>query len=141
MVRKGSFRGNIRLTGGHMFPSKPHAPTGTIHQRLASRPEPIRIALIGAGAMGRGLLYQCGITPGFRCVVVTDIALEKAIECARSMQLPYRIVNTAGEMQDTIRRGELAICEDGALVATRSAGHYVAPSADSARAEAALNWR
>jgi predicted homoserine dehydrogenase-like protein len=103
-----------------MFPSEPGVPKGTIYQRLAILPKPIRVALIGAGSMGKGLLYQCGMTPGFRCVAVADIALEKAVECARSMQLPHRIAHTAGELQDALRQGELAVCEDGALVASCS---------------------
>src|ERR1700730_13018427 len=95
----------------------PRPRVGSLHQRLATLVEPLRIGLIGAGAMGKGLLYQCGITPGFKCVAMADIRVERAIACARAMQLPYCIVSTAGEMEDAIRRGDLAVSEDGRLVA------------------------
>lgn len=102
------------------MPKQALARTESLEQRLAQLPAPCRVAMIGAGAMRKGLLYQCGITPGFQCVALADVALEKAIGCACAMRLPYRVVSTAGEMRDTIRRGELALCEDGALAANCS---------------------
>jgi len=108
---------------------------GPLYQRLATLQAPLRIGLIGAGAMGRGLLYQCCTTPGFQCVAVADITVDKAIACARAMQLPYHIVSTAGEMQDAIGRGELAVCEDGRLVA-ETAGAGILIEASSAIGDA-----
>lgn len=35
--------------------------------------EPIRVALVGAGAMGVGIAWQVGRTPGMRLVAVTDL--------------------------------------------------------------------
>ncbi len=67
--------------------------------------------------MGKGLLHQCRVTPGFECVAVADLVPEKAVACVAAMALPFRVVSTAGEMIDSIRRGELAVCADGALVA------------------------
>jgi predicted homoserine dehydrogenase-like protein len=72
------------------------------------------------GAMGKGLLHQCRITPGFDCVAVADINLEKAIKCARAIEVPYCVTKTAGQVHDAVCQGKLAVCEDGALVATCS---------------------
>ena len=110
---------------------------GSFYHRLQKLPEPIRIGIVGAGAMGKGLLYQSRSTPGIQCVSLADIRLEKAIACAREMQMPYRVVSTSGEMSDAVRRGELAICDDGGLVAESSeAGVMI--EASSAIAEAGL---
>ncbi len=85
--------------------------------------------------MGKGLLYQCQATPGFRCVAVADIAVEKAAACAESLGLPWRLVRTAAEMEDAIGRGQLAVCGDGMLVAG-SGGVQVLIESSSAIAEA-----
>ena len=36
--------------------------------RLNRLDRPIRVPIIGAGAMEKGLYYQCGRIPGFSCV-------------------------------------------------------------------------
>ncbi len=41
--------------------------------RLQSLRQPIRTAIIGVGSAGKGLLYQCGVTPGIQCVAVADL--------------------------------------------------------------------
>ena len=93
------------------------ASPGPALKRLSALREPIRIALIGMGAMGKGLLYQCRITPGMQCVAMADIAPQRAIQCAEMFHLPYKLARTAGEVSDAIRAGCTAICEDGDLVA------------------------
>jgi predicted homoserine dehydrogenase-like protein len=95
----------------------------------------MKIGLIGMGAMGKGLLYQCRTTPGFKCVAVADLAVDKAVECAQSMGLPWRLVGTAAEMEDAIDRGQLAVCRDGMLVAG-ACGVQVLIESSSAIAEA-----
>ncbi|HYW48379.1 MAG TPA: hypothetical protein VE959_36280 [Bryobacteraceae bacterium] len=85
--------------------------------KLSSLTAPIRIALIGMGAMGKGLLHQCRITPGMECVAVADLVAERAVRCAEMAGLPYRLASTPGQVQDAIRQGFLAICEDSMLVA------------------------
>jgi predicted homoserine dehydrogenase-like protein len=102
----------------HMMHPRKRIPSGPLLQRLSALSEPIRIGLIGMGAMGKGLLYQSRATPGFKCVATADVVLEKAVACAQWMGSAYRVVYTAGEMEDAIRRGELAVCENGLLVAT-----------------------
>ena len=42
----------------------------------------VRIGIVGAGAMGEGLLYQSAITPGVRCVAIADIDVRRALASA-----------------------------------------------------------
>jgi predicted homoserine dehydrogenase-like protein len=69
------------------------------------------------GAMGRGLLHQCRITPGLECVAMADIKPERAISCAQAEGIHFKIATTAAEVEDAIRGGFTAICEDAELVA------------------------
>src|SRR5580704_3566775 len=86
-------------------------------KRLSSLREPIRIGLIGIGSMGQGLLHQCSITPGMECVAMADIVPQRAIDCAVMQGLPHKLARRAAEVEDAIRGGFIAICEDGRLVA------------------------
>jgi len=67
--------------------------------------------------MGKGLFYQCHITPGIECVAIADIKIDRAIACAEWLERDYQIVQTLQAMHETIHRGGLAVCEDGDLVA------------------------
>ena len=96
------------------MPGRPAAPA---LRELSSRKEPIRIGLVGMGAMGKGLLYQCRVTPGMECVAMADLIPERAIRCAEMEGIPYKVVHSAAEMEDAIRGGFTAICADGDLVA------------------------
>jgi predicted homoserine dehydrogenase-like protein len=99
------------------MPRKLLASTPT-QRKLSSRPEAIRIGLVGMGAMGKGLLHQCRATPGMECVAMADLKPERAIRCAEMEGLPYKVANTAAEVEDAIRGGFTAICEDGELLAS-----------------------
>lgn len=85
--------------------------------RLKGLEKPIRVAIVGAGAMGKGLFYQCLITPGMRCVALADIRVERCIACAEMWQVPYRVVTSLDAMHGAIEEGVVAICEDGTLLA------------------------
>ena len=50
------------------------------------------IAIVGVGAMGRGLAYQISITPGIECVALADVKLERASDCARQLQASCTVV-------------------------------------------------
>jgi predicted homoserine dehydrogenase-like protein len=69
------------------------------------------------GAMGKGLLHQCRVTPGLACVAMADLLPERAIACAEMEGLPYKVASTAAEVDEAIHGGFTAICEDGELVA------------------------
>jgi predicted homoserine dehydrogenase-like protein len=80
----------------------------------------VKVAIIGMGAMGKGLFYQCHITPGIDCVGIADFKLERAIACAQLMNRAYHIAYDLDTVHDTIRRGMIAVCENGDLLASCS---------------------
>lgn len=92
-------------------------PRRGIRARLQGIYQPLRVVIVGAGAMGKGLAYQCLVTPGIECVGLADIRIDRAVECAEWLDQPYEIVRTTGELHDAVQRGHLAICEDGELLA------------------------
>lgn len=85
--------------------------------RLRSLDKPIRIAIIGVGSVGEGLLYQSSITPGMRCVAIADIDLDKAVKAARGFEFLHRVVDNQAQLHDTIKEGVLAICREGEWLA------------------------
>ena len=89
-----------------------------IRQSLLAREAPLRIGIVGAGAMGKGILYQAMITPGLACAGLCDLRIETAIAGAEELGLPYRVVETADAYEDAIRAGETPICQDGLLTAS-----------------------
>jgi len=88
-----------------------------MRNRLRALDSRIDVAMAGAGAMGRGLLHQCLVTPAFRCVALADTDLETAIDCAEAAGVPYEVVSDLGALHDCIRDDQLAVCRDAALAA------------------------
>jgi len=86
-------------------------------RRLQTLDRRIRLGICGMGSVGKGVLFQSSITPAMESVAIADINVEKAIDCARFMAREYRIVHRQGDLQDTMREGRLAICEDASLTA------------------------
>ena len=52
-------------------------------QRRQARREPVRVAVIGAGFMGRGLIYQLAKMPGMFPSLLVNRTLERAVEAYR----------------------------------------------------------
>jgi len=86
-------------------------------QRLNALDKEIKIAIIGIGSIGKGLVLQAQLTPGIECVAIADIKLEKAIACAEWLERDYEIVHNLHALHDAVVRGKLAISDDGQLVA------------------------
>jgi len=86
-------------------------------ERLKALDKKIRLGIVGIGSIGKGIVLQAQITPGIECVAIADIALERATTWAEWLKRDYQIVYTLAEMYDAIRRGRLAVCADGDLVA------------------------
>ncbi len=84
--------------------------------RLRALKQPIRVAVIGIGSIGKGIVYQATITPGIRCVAIADLNLQKATQWAAYLGLNYQVVETASAMVDAIQQGKLAICENASLI-------------------------
>lgn len=85
--------------------------------RLRALPKKIRVGVIGVGNIGRGIIYQCSITPGIECVAIADILIERAIGWAASLGRSYVIVENLVDMYAAISGGKLAVCGDGTLIA------------------------
>ncbi len=91
--------------------------TDSLPKRLGSLKKKIRVAIIGAGAMGKGLFHQCRITPGIQCVGIADLLTEKARFCAEEAKMPHRIIRNLKETEEAIRQGEVAVSENGEWLA------------------------
>jgi len=85
--------------------------------RLEQLTSSIRVAIIGIGSIGRGMVHQCQLTPSIECVSIADIRLDRAIACAEWLQRDYRVVSTLRGMHRAVDQGKLAVCEDGGLLA------------------------
>ena len=55
-------------------------------KHLSKKGKKIRVALVGAGAMGVGIAYQIARTPGMELVCISDIDLNAAQKAARATQ-------------------------------------------------------
>lgn len=91
----------------------------------------IKVAIIGMGAMGKGLFYQCHVTPGLECVAIADIRLERAVACVEGLKREYRVVHTLADLHEVVRRGMVAVCEDGDLLARCEAADALVESSNS----------
>ena len=79
---------------------------------------PAKIGIVGIGSIGRGMVLQSSLTPGIECSAIADINLSRAIDVAKQFNYNYKVVDNLSELNDTIRKGQLAVCEDGNLIAS-----------------------
>jgi predicted homoserine dehydrogenase-like protein len=84
---------------------------------------PIRVAMIGAGFMARGVARQiCRYVPGMELVVIANRTLDNArLAYAETDVLNVAEVGTVAQLEACIQRGQPAITDD-ALLACRAAG-------------------
>ena len=79
--------------------------------------KPIRVGMIGAGFMARGLANQIINTfVGMRLVAIFNRHGEKAIRAYREAGVEPVTVNTQSALEDAIRRGKPAVTEDAMLL-------------------------
>lgn len=90
----------------------------TLSEQLKRLDNEIAVAIIGIGSIGKGLVFQSNITPGIKPVAIADLKIEKAIECAEWLQVEYKIVSNVSEMNDCIKRGIMAVCQSGEVLAS-----------------------
>ncbi len=88
----------------------------TLKTRLQTLEKDIRVAVIGIGSIGKGLVYQINATPGMKPVAIADIVLNKAVDCAKWLNLDYEVVNTTDELNRVIERGKLAVTDNGKII-------------------------
>lgn len=89
----------------------------TLKTRLQSLEKDIRVAIIGIGSIGKGLVYQVNATPGMKPVAIADIFISKAIDSAKWLNLDYEIVNNVSDLNYAIQRGKTAVTDNGDLIA------------------------
>lgn len=89
-----------------------------LKRKLLALDKEIQIAIIGIGSIGKGLVYQVNATPGMKPVAIADINLNKAIECAKWLNLDYEIVDTVKSLNEAIEKGKLAVSDNGELLAS-----------------------
>ena len=86
-------------------------------QSLSQTGKAIKLVVVGTGSIGRGIVYQTQITPFVECIGIADIKIERAIACAEWLERPYRVAKTKGELYTAVEAGEMAITDDGQLLA------------------------
>jgi predicted homoserine dehydrogenase-like protein len=79
---------------------------------------PIRVGMIGAGFMARGIALQiCNYVPGMKLAAIANRHLDGAKRAyAEAGVENVAVVETARQLQNAIRRGEAAATEDALLV-------------------------
>jgi predicted homoserine dehydrogenase-like protein len=90
----------------------------SLNNRLQSLEKEIRVAVIGIGSIGKGLVYQANATPGIKPVAIADIVINKAINCAKWLNLDYEIVYTVSDVNYAIQRGKVAITDRSEIIAS-----------------------
>lgn len=85
-------------------------------KRIESAGRPIRVALIGAGFMGRGIALQITtVAPGIRLAAIVARNLDSARRACREADTQWREVDTPSGLQAAIDAGVPAITEDWRL--------------------------
>ena len=79
---------------------------------------PIRVAMVGAGFMARGIALQILTSvPGMELVAISNRDLEGAQRAFREAGAePARVVESVAALDDAVRRGERAVTDDAMLL-------------------------
>ena len=81
---------------------------------------PIKVAVVGAGMMGVGVINQMFRMPGVRVCIIADRVIDKARQAFEANGIQPRdiqFLHGADAVQDALRKGEPVITEDGELPA------------------------
>jgi predicted homoserine dehydrogenase-like protein len=86
------------------------------------RGEPIRVAIVGAGYMGRGIALQIiRFTKGMRLVAISNRTLSEAERAFRQANVEQMVpVETVDQLQETIKQGHYAITDNPTLLCEAS---------------------
>ena len=82
---------------------------------LEAKGTPIKMAVIGAGQMGRGMVSQVVLMKGMMPAVVVDIRIENAKNALLHADIPEDMIvecKTAGEASDAIKAGKYVVSDD-----------------------------
>jgi predicted homoserine dehydrogenase-like protein len=88
-----------------------------LRQRAAAG-NPVRVAMVGTGFMGRGVALQIlSVVPGMRLVAIANRHLDGACRAyAEAGAEDVVVVETVGQLEDAIRRGQYAITDNALLL-------------------------
>ncbi|HMF71951.1 MAG TPA: hypothetical protein VK616_10775 [Flavitalea sp.] len=90
----------------------------TALQKRHAENNPIRVGLIGAGFMGRGIALQISkYVPGMKLVVISNRTIEKARQAYVASDITeIAEVSTVSQLEENIRKGKFSITEDPMLI-------------------------
>lgn len=90
----------------------------TALRKRAEKGRPVMVAMVGAGAIGRGVASQIiNHAPGMRLTVIANRTLENAIKALEvSGVTEWKAVSNVTELNDCIARGITAVTDDLLLV-------------------------
>lgn len=84
----------------------------TIFQRLRLRDEPIRVAVTGAGLIGRGMVYQIDLTPSMQTALIVNRTPGRAVDAylaAGREQHEIFVSDDLSELQRAVNNGRAAV--------------------------------
>jgi predicted homoserine dehydrogenase-like protein len=89
-------------------------------EQRAREGNPVPVAMVGAGFMGRGIALQIvSAVPGLRLVAIANRHLAEAERAYREAGLPaeaIRPVETEAQLRQALERGQVAVTEDALLL-------------------------
>jgi predicted homoserine dehydrogenase-like protein len=90
----------------------------TALEKRQAENNPIRVGLIGAGFMGRGITLQiCRFVPGMELVAISNRTIEKARQAYTEAGVSeVKEVNSISSLEENIRQGKYSITDDAMLI-------------------------
>ncbi|CAN5683684.1 NAD(P)-dependent oxidoreductase [soil metagenome] len=89
----------------------------TALQRRQAEQNPIRVGMLGAGFMARGIANQiANSVPGMELVAIANRTVENANRAYREAGLAFQHVRSVGALQDSIKANGYAVTEDPNLL-------------------------
>lgn len=87
-------------------------------QKRQDEGNPIHVAMVGAGFMGRGIALQiCNSVPGIKLVAISNRHLNGAVRAYNEAGAQnVKTVETVAQLEDAIRSGTYAVTEDAMLL-------------------------
>lgn len=84
----------------------------------AEQGNPVRVGMVGAGAMGQGIANQIvNSVPGMELVAIANRTVERAVTAYAEAGRNCKEVSSQAELEDAINKGEPAVTGDAMLLA------------------------
>jgi predicted homoserine dehydrogenase-like protein len=86
--------------------------------KLEAEGRPIRVGMMGAGFMGKGLALQmCGVVRGIRLVAIASRRTDEGLRVYREAGIPdAKTADTVSDLSGRIRGGKYSVTEDARLL-------------------------